>query len=98
MVAKRRDANHAEVRDTLRRLGCLVLDLGSVGKGCPDLLVAFRGQMVLLEVKDGKKPASARKLTPDEVEFHAEWKGYATVVSSVAEAMKAVGFSTDIAA
>jgi hypothetical protein len=29
----------------------------------------------LAEIKDDSKPPSARKLTDDEVRFHAEWRG-----------------------
>lgn len=87
----RRDANHAAIRDDLRARGFLVLDLGSVGGGCPDLLVAWPGGMVLLEVKDGAKPPSARKLTPDEAEFHRLWGAHVREVLSLAEALAAVG-------
>jgi hypothetical protein len=89
--AARRDDNHAEIRKGLRAAGYLVLDLGSVGSGCPDLLVAGHGRMVMLEVKDGKKPPSARALTPDETEFHTRWGRHAAVVCSLAEALRIVG-------
>lgn len=46
---------------------------------------------VMLEVKDGSKPPSERKLTPAQVKFHAEWKGWISVVTSVDEALAAVG-------
>lgn len=88
------DENQAEIVAALRVVGCSVLPLHAVGQGCPDLLVAPRnGEMVLLEVKDGAKPPSARKLTPDQVEFHASWRGRIVVVCSVREAMEAVGIS-----
>lgn len=87
----RRDANHVEIREALRACGRKVLDLGSVGGGCPDLLVAWPGGMVLLEVKDGAKPPSARKLTPDEETFHRAWGAHVRVVTSVAEALAAAG-------
>ena len=93
--AARRDANHAEVRDGLRAAGCKVLDLGAVGKGCPDLLVGFRGRLRLLEVKDGSKPPSARELTPDEQAFFREWGDGARlpvhVVRSLDDALVAIG-------
>lgn len=34
-----RDANHASIRDGLRKLGFFVVDLASVGGGVPDLVV-----------------------------------------------------------
>lgn len=87
--AGKRDANHAAVRQVLRDIGCSVLDLGNVGAGCPDLLVATpRGDRTfLLEVKDGDKPPSARKLTAQQRDFAASWKGETHVVTSRQEAM-----------
>lgn len=90
------DANHAAIVAALRDAGCGVLDLSAVGKGCPDLLVhppTFPEcrMAVLMEIKDGAKSASRRKLTPAQVKFHAEWKGWIHTVTSVDEALKAVG-------
>ncbi len=67
--AAKKDDNHASVVQALRQVGAFVQDLGGVGQGCPDLLVGFRGAWHLLEVKDGSKVPSARRLTPAEVEF-----------------------------
>lgn len=91
--AAKTDANQAAIVSALRQVGCSVLPLHAVGKGCPDLLVASApyGEMVLIEVKDGNKPPSARKLTPDQVEFHASWRGRIAVVCNVREALEAVG-------
>jgi hypothetical protein len=87
----RRDANHASIREDLRKVGCRVLDLGDVGKGCPDLLVGFRGRLVLLEIKDPAKPPSKRALTPDEEAFHTQWRGLpVVVVETIEEAVAAV--------
>lgn len=86
----RTDANHAEIMRALLRVGCRVVDLSDVGGGTPDLLVRdLAGNVRLLEVKDGSKPPSARKLTPAQVAFHAEWP--VTVVESVDAALQAVG-------
>ena len=90
----RRDENHAEVVAALRAIGCSVLDLASIGGGCPDLLAAKNGRSVLLEVKDGSKPPSARKLTEDELKFHGSWLGPIAVVDSVDSAIRAVQGAT----
>lgn len=89
------DDNHREIVKALRQAGCGVLDLSKVGNGCPDLLVhppAFPAcrMAVLMEVKDGNKPPSARKLTDAQVKFHAEWKGWIHTVTSVDDALKAI--------
>ena len=87
----RRDGNHAEIVKRLRSAGSRVLDLGDVGEGCPDTLVAWGGQMLLMEIKDGKKPPSARRLTPQQEHFHATWPGPVVVVTSVEQALAATG-------
>lgn len=88
--AAKRDANHPEIVAALRGIGVFVVDLGAVGDGIPDLLCGWRGAWKLVEVKDGKKPPSARQLTADQVKFFSECAmrdlpGF--VVSSVDEAL-----------
>lgn len=97
--ASRTDANQKIVVKALRDAGATVQHLHAVGDGCPDLLVGFRGSSHLVEVKDGKKPPSARKLTPDQVEWHGAWKGSPVhVVKSVTEALAVIGLglTTDV--
>ena len=87
--AARVDDNQAEIVDALRRIGATVQPLHAVGQGCPDLLVGFRQANFLFEVKNGKKPPSARKLTKDEKDWIAGWRGPVVVVTS---ALEAIGF------
>lgn len=70
MRGRRTDANHASIRTALRQCGWLVADLSAAGKGFPDLVAIRGGRTVFVEVKDGKKSPSARKLTPAQVELH----------------------------
>lgn len=77
------DANHNEIAGAFVAMGCSVRSLAAVGGGIPDLLVGFRGRNLLIEVKDGNKPKSARKLTPDQIKFHSEWRGSAFVVEGL---------------
>lgn len=83
------DANQARIVDLYRRCGCMVEVLSRMGGGVPDLLVGTpRGLLVLVEVKDGTQQPSARRLTPDQVEWHAQWRRYPLyVVKSDAEAL-----------
>lgn len=81
------DANQAEIVDALRKCGATVVPLHAVGKGCPDLLVGYRGANLLIECKDGRKPPSKRTLTEQQVDFHRDWRGQVAVVSSVTEAI-----------
>jgi hypothetical protein len=71
--AARRDANERRVIDALRACGAYVKQIND--EGLADLLVFYRGHTLILEVKDGDKPPSARALTPAEQKFHDEWPG-----------------------
>ena len=75
MRAARTDANHEAVVKALREAGATVQSLASVGKGVPDLLVGFKSQTLLMEVKDSAKPASKRRLTEDQLRWHGSWRG-----------------------
>lgn len=88
------DSNQPEIVRALQGVGCFVLSLAAVGKGVPDLLVSepiYPYRLHFLEVKDGSKPPSARKLTPDQVAFHAKFPGQIHIVKSINEALSAVG-------
>ena len=80
------DRNHVEIVAALRGVGASVQDLAAVGKGCPDLLVGYRGQNYVIEVK-APKGAS----TPAQVAWHAEWRGDVRIVRSVDDALKIIG-------
>ena len=84
MKAAKVDANQGEIVQALRGIGCSVQPLHTVGKGCPDLLVGFKGLNVALEVKQGE--AKRNDLTPDQVKWHDNWRGQVAVVCSVEEA------------
>lgn len=70
--AARVDDNHAEIVRALQRIGVYVVDCSHVGAGFPDLLCLFRGQVTLVEIKDGQKAPSRKRLTPAQTIFHAE--------------------------
>jgi Holliday junction resolvase len=89
--AARIDANQPEIVEALRKAGCSVQILSAVGHGCPDIAVGRGAFNYLLEIKDGSKPPSARLLTNDELAWHVQWKGSASVVYDVPSALKAVG-------
>ena len=88
--ARRVDANQSIIVSGLRDIGCSVLVVSHVGGEMPDLIVGFRFRTMLLEVKDGDKPASARKLTPHQIMFRASWRGHYAVVKNLDEAIQAV--------
>jgi hypothetical protein len=90
-MPKKVDRNQSEIVQALRKIGATVQCLHTVGKGCPDLLVGFRGSNFVLEVKDWQQQPARRRLTPDEAEWHAEWRGQVAKVETVSEAFAAIG-------
>lgn len=91
MTPKRSDANQTEIVAALRDVGAEVQHLHEVGHGCPDLLVGFRGVNYLIEVKDGSKPPSKRRLTADETDWHDKWQGQVEIAESVEDALRIIG-------
>lgn len=86
------DANQEAVVIALRAAGTKVQSLAAIGKGVPDLLCQYEGTFYLIEVKDGRKTPSQRKLTEDQVKWHEEWKSaFLGVVESPEEALKFIG-------
>jgi hypothetical protein len=88
--AARIDDNHNEIVGALRDIGATVKST-AILKGFVDIVVGYRGKNYLMEIKDGSKVPSRRKLTPDEQVFHDEWKGEALIVESVEDAIRALG-------
>jgi Holliday junction resolvase len=74
-VRKRTDRNHAEILRAFRDFGCSVVDTSALGEGFPDAVIGINGETGLVEIKDGSKHASKRKLTPSQVKFIRSWKG-----------------------
>lgn len=95
MRAKKVDANHNDIVAALKKLGCRIQSLAAIGDGCPDLLVGVSSvsgrRLVVLEVKDGTRIPSERKLTPAEEAWHRLWDGFPVhVVESVEQAVGVV--------
>ena len=93
MPAKKVDANQPEITEALRKIGASVLILSDVGKGCPDILVGWRGVNYLMEIKDGDKVLSKRRLTPDEDIFHNTWDGQVATVECIEDAFIEIGIT-----
>ena len=86
------DQNQDQVVSALRSAGAKVQSLAAVGKGVPDLLCQYQGTFYLIEVKDGRKQPSQRRLTDDQVKWHEEWKSaFLGVVESPDEALRFIG-------
>jgi len=89
-MAKRVDANQAEIVDALRAVGCSVTDCHEMGRGYPDLSVGRAGRTYLLEVK-----APGANLNSREMLWHLDWLGHVAIVHDVDEALRAVGLEDE---
>jgi hypothetical protein len=89
--AARVDSNHSAVVGAFRACGCEVESMAGLGNGAPDLLIYHRStkRLILVEVKDGKRRPSERKLTAKQVEWHERWPVHViTSVEQVTEALR----------
>lgn len=92
----RTDSNQQEVVTALRNSGAVVL-LTHQLKNCFDCLVCYNGSIFMVEIKDGSKPKSARKLTQGELEFKSKVESVGCtywVIESVEDALLMLDSST----
>jgi hypothetical protein len=90
------DANQESIVKALRTVGASVQSLAAIGNGVPDLLVGFRGQTWLMEIKDGAKIPSRQQLTDDQIKWHSNWQGGTlAVINSTDAALKLIGAISD---
>ena len=76
------DVNQPEIVAAFRRLGWSVLIISQLKKCC-DIFVAKGGVTIAVEIKDGDKPPSARKLSEGEQDFKDNWLGQWELIESV---------------
>ena len=90
MTYSRVDSNQKFIVDGLRNFGATVLHTHTL-KNAFDILVGYEGKDFKMEIKDGKKPPSQRKLTKGEQKFKDEWLGSEYhVVLSLNDAVKII--------
>jgi threonine dehydrogenase-like Zn-dependent dehydrogenase len=90
--AARVDDNQPEIVEALRRFGAAVLVTSQL-KSAMDLLVGYNGNTYIVEVKDGDKPPSQRKLTKGELKCKAMFEAVGVtyhVIKSVDEAIELI--------
>ena len=93
MTYARIDTNHKEIVKALRDAGATVVSLAAMKHGCPDLLVGYAGETVLMEIKRDAKA----KFTPDQLDFLGKWKGGAiSRVDSIDAAIRALGITRKV--
>lgn len=87
--AARVDANQGSIVAALRAAGATVETLHRQGDGCPDLLVGYRAQNILIECKmPGEKLNDLQRL------WFEEWRGQACVAHTAEEALRSIGALT----
>jgi hypothetical protein len=91
------DGNHRTIVAAFKALGCTVQSLAAVGKGVPDLLVAFAGLNHLVEIKDGSKRKSQRQFTKSQVVWASMWRAPRHLVESVEDVQRLVGVWREMA-
>ena len=85
----KKDRNHDEIARAFRGVrGCVVEDCHEVGSRCipgwPDLIVAWRGRLIPVEIK-----VPGEGLTAGEEKLHARWRGAGVQVEIVTTAEEA---------
>ena len=94
-MIRRTDANHKEIVDTLRKIPFLsVFSTHTIGKGFPDIVIGYKGINYLVEIKDGAKTKSQKKLTEDEIKFHQSWFGQIIVCECVKDVLELLQIKT----
>lgn len=89
-MRSRKDANHNEIAKTFVDLGCTVFDCHTLRGGIGDLIIGVAGVTALIEVKDGSKSPSRRRLTPAEATIHTTWRGRIDIIETVDDAIRLV--------
>ena len=88
--AARKDANHKEIADTFKKCGWSVLDVSQL-KNCCDIIVSKSKRTITVEIKDGSKPPSQRRLTEGEIKFRNNWQGEYALIKSSEDVLKLNG-------
>ena len=79
------DKNQRAIVAALRKAGCSVQSLASVGAGCPDILVGHRRRNTLLEIK-----TPTGETNELQREWAQAWDGQCSIVRTPEEAILAV--------
>lgn len=90
--AARVDDNQNEIVEALRKAGAVVI-ITSQMKNFADLLVCYMGTVHIVEVKDGNKPPSQRKLTEGEQECKIKVESVLckyNIVNNIEEALELI--------
>lgn len=76
----RTDHNQAEIVKALREMGASVLCADQQGGGFPDLIVGWRGQNYLIEIKNPNSQYGRSGFNPNQKAWNSLWKGSAPMI------------------
>ena len=76
-MRNRTDANQGHIIRAVQKIGGTVVDLSQVGGGVPDILIGFRGNNYLVEIKN---PEAGGKLSDNQVKFVDNFNGRVDVI------------------
>lgn len=79
------DANHTKIVASIRAFGFSVYNTSAVGQGFPDIVCGYGGRTFIVEIKDGAKYPSERRLTPAQETFRGSWLGNYVVLETMAQ-------------
>lgn len=85
-TAAKKDDNHNKIVQFFKVCGWTVLEVHQL-KNCCDIFVSRAFQTIAVEIKDGSKPPSKRKLTAGEFLFRQNWRGHYRLVESIEDVM-----------
>ncbi len=91
----KKDANHKEIVDALRAVGASILDTSALGSGMPDLVVGYRQENFLIEIKNPKNKYGRKGLNDLQKEWVAKWSAPVHVVRNINEALRAIGATVE---
>jgi hypothetical protein len=81
------DANQTDIVLKLRKAGVSVQIISSVGDGCPDIFVGFRG--ATWGPDEIKMPGG--KLTLDELIWWQDWRGGGKIIYHAEDVLRDIG-------
>lgn len=91
----KKDANHHEIVDALKKAGISVIDVSTMGGGFPDLIVYCRGKTMLAEIKNPKTGYGKRGANKLQVVWAENWPAPVYLITSL-EDVEAFANGVDI--
>lgn len=90
-MIRKTDANHKQIINQLRKIPNIsVFSTHTIGKGFPDIVIGYKGFNYLIEIKDGAKSKSQKKLTEAEEKFFFDWNGQVSIAENIDDILKII--------